>query len=170
MVVTFATDDGRPATGLVLTTNLTSLPAGWSSAAGAFSCSGINGGTGCQLSLTYTPPAADSGTLTLAYSYNNDAGQAKTGTVDIPYKATTNDTVMATSGPSALTVLTGTTTPVNVTFVTDDGNPASDLTVTSGLTPLPSGWSGAPATLHRRQPAAPAAPALLRSQTEAVAL
>jgi hypothetical protein len=93
--------------------------------------------------LTYTPGGADSGTLALAYQYVNDAGQARTGTANIPYRATTNNNVAVTTSPTTLAVLTGTTTPVNVTFVTDDGNPASDLTVTSGLTPLPAGWSSA---------------------------
>jgi hypothetical protein len=147
VAVTFATDDGRPATALALTTSLTSLPGGWTSSDSAFTCSGVNGGTTCQLPLTYTPTGADSGTLALAYQYVNDAGQTKTGTVDIPYRATTNNTVAATSSPTTLAVLIGTTTPVSVTFVTDDGNPASDLTVTSGLTPLPTGWSGTAATL-----------------------
>jgi len=76
----------------------------------------------------------------------NDAGQARTGTVNIPYRATTNNKVDATSSPTTLSVATGTTTPVTVTLVTDDGNPASDLTITSGLTPLPAGWSSGAST------------------------
>jgi len=139
--VTFATDDGRPATALQMTTDLTTLPGGWMSARASLTCSGINGGTSCQLPLTYMPTGADSGTLALAYTYVNDAGQSKTGTVNIPYRATTNNNVAATSSPTSLMVLTGSTTPVTITFVTDDGNPATDLTVTSGLSPLPSGWS-----------------------------
>lgn len=142
VTVTFATDDGRPATALELTTSLTALPGGWLSSLGSLTCSGVNGGTTCQLPLTYTPAGADSGTLALAYEYVNDAGQAKTGTVNIPYRATTNNSVDATSSPTTLSVTTGTTTPVAITFVTDDGNPASDLTITSGLSPLPPGWSG----------------------------
>jgi len=141
VTVTFATDDGRPATALELTTSLTSLPGGWLSSLGSFNCSGINGGTTCQLPLTYTPTGAESGTLALAYQYVNDAGQAKTGTVNIPYRAMTNNNVDATSSPTTLSVATGTTTPVTITFVTDDGNPASDLMSTSGLSPLPPGWS-----------------------------
>jgi hypothetical protein len=141
VAVTFATDDERPATALEVTTSLTSLPGGWGSTATTFGCSGINGGATCQLPLTYTPTGADSGTLALAYNYINDAGQAKAGTVNIPYRATTNNNVAATSSPTTLAVFTGTTTPVSVTFVTDDGNPASNLTVTSGLTPMPAGWS-----------------------------
>jgi hypothetical protein len=147
VAVTFTTDDGRPATALQLTTSLASLPIGWTSTQSSFACSGVNGDTSCQLPLTYTPVAAESGTLTLAYQYNNDAGQAKTGTVDIPYKATTDNNVVGTLNPTAVTVLAGSTTAVSVAFVTDDGNPASDLTITSGLAPLPNGWSGAPATL-----------------------
>jgi len=143
VAVTFTTDDGRPATALEVTTNLASLPAGWTSGASPFTCSGINGGTAeCVLPLTFTPTAAANGSLMLAYKYNNDAGEAKTGTVSIPYVATTNNTVDATASQNALNVLTGTTTPIIVTFVTDDGNPASALTVTSGLNPLPAGWSG----------------------------
>lgn len=141
VTVTFATDDGRPATALELVTSLGSLPAGWLSSLPSLSCSGVNGGTACQLPLTYTPAVAGSGTLALAYRYINDAGQARTGTVDIPYRATTNNTVAATSSPATLAVTVGTATPVTVTLVTDDGNPASGLTITSGLTPLPAGWS-----------------------------
>lgn len=146
VMVTFATDDGRPATALELTTSLASLPGGWLSSLGALTCSGINGGTTCQLPLTYTPTHADSGTLALAYDYVNDAGQARTGTVNIPYRATTNNTVEGTSSPTTLSVVTGTTTPVTVTLVTDDGNPASHLMITSGLTPLPAGWSSSVST------------------------
>ena len=142
VAVTFTTDDGRPATALEVTTNLASLPAGWTSSASSFTCSGVNGGTtGCVLPLTFTPTATVNGSLTIAYEYNNDAGEAKTGTVNIPYVATTNNTVDATASPNSLSVLTGTTTPITVTFVTDDGNPASALTVTSGLSPLPAGWT-----------------------------
>ncbi len=146
VAVTFATDDARPATALELTASLASLPGGWSSSDTTFTCSGINGDASCQLPLTYTPTGADSGTLALAYKYVNDAGQAKTGTVNIPYRATTDNNVAATSSPTTLAVLTGTSTPVSITFVTDDGNPASDLTVTSGLAPLPAGWNGGAST------------------------
>jgi hypothetical protein len=36
----------------------------------------------------------------------------------------------------------GTSNLVTVTFTTDDGNPATALNVTAGLSPLPAGWSG----------------------------
>jgi len=146
VTVTFTTDDGRPATALELTTSLTSLPVGWLSSLTSLTCSGVNGGSSCQLPLTYTPTGADSGTLALAYQYVNDAGQAKTGTINIPYRATTNNNVDATSSPMTLAVTSGTTTPATITFVTDDGNPASGLTITSGLAPLPPGWSSSAST------------------------
>ena len=40
VTVAFSTDDGRAATALQLTSDLSALPAGWSSAAGSFGCSG----------------------------------------------------------------------------------------------------------------------------------
>jgi hypothetical protein len=95
----------------------------------------------CQLALTYAPTAADSGTLSLGYSYKNNAGQSKTGTVNIAYRATTNDNVVGTPNPSTLGVRTGGSTNVTVTFTTDDGNPASGLALTSALGSLPAGWS-----------------------------
>jgi hypothetical protein len=148
--VTFVTDDGRPATALDVTTNLASLPDGWSSSSSSFTCSGINGGTGCVLPLTFAPQGAANGTLMLAYSYNNDAGEAKTGTVSIPYKATTDNTVTGTANPSSLSVSVsaGTTTSVTVTFITSDGNPASDLGITAAtLSSLPAGWSAGSSSL-----------------------
>jgi hypothetical protein len=144
--VTFTTDDARPATALQLTSNLSALPAGWSSAASSFSCSGFGSGSACQLSLMYTPTAAAAGTLALNYAYNNNAGKAKTGTINIAYRATTNDNIVGTPNPISLAVAAGTSTTVTVAFTTDDGNPASALSVTSDLTALPSGWTGGSTT------------------------
>jgi hypothetical protein len=139
--VTFTTDDGRPATALQVTSSLTALPAGWSSTATSFSCSGLSTGNACQLNLIYAPSAAGSGTLILSYSYENNAGESKTGSVNIAYRATTNDNIVNTPSSSSLAVTVGSTTPVNVTFTTDDGNPASGLSLTSSLGTLPSGWT-----------------------------
>jgi hypothetical protein len=141
VAVTFTTNDGRPATALVLTSNLGALPAGWSSTDTSFACSGVNTGAGCQLPLTYAPTAGGSGTLLLNYSYQNNADEMKTGTVSIAYQATTHNNIVGTPSPSALAVNLGSTTPVTVTFTTDDGNPASSLLLTSDLTMLPAGWS-----------------------------
>ena len=147
VAVTFATDDGRPATALTVTTNLASLPDGWGSSSSPFTCSGVNGGTSCVLPLAFAPQAAANGTLMLSYSYDNDAGEPKTGTVSIPYKATADNTVNGTANPAALNVTTGTSTPVTVTFVTSDGNPASAFSIaTASLSPLPAGWSSGSST------------------------
>jgi hypothetical protein len=144
--LTFTTDDGRPATALQVTSSLGTLPAGWSSTASSFSCSGFSSGSACQFSLTYTPTAAAAGTLALSYAYKNNAGKAKTGTVNIAYRATTNDNIVGTPNPTSLAVATGSSTPVTVAFTTDDGNPASALSVTSDLTTLPSGWTSGSTT------------------------
>jgi hypothetical protein len=139
--VTFTTDDGRPATDLQLTSSLTALPAGWRSASPTFSCNGFSSGNGCQLALTYAPTVAGNGTLTLNYTYMNNAGESKTGSVGVAYTATTNNNIVNMETPPSLAVFTNSSTPVTVTFTTDDGNPATGLSITSGLSALPAGWS-----------------------------
>ena len=139
--VTFTTDDGQPATALRLTSSLSALPVGWSSTDTSFMCSSLSSGNGCQLPLTYMPTGAGNGTLTLSYAYLNDAGTAKTGSLNIAYRATTNDNIVGTPSPNPVVVTTGSSTAVNVTFTTDDGNLANNLSVTSGLAALPIGWS-----------------------------
>jgi hypothetical protein len=146
VVVTFTTDDGRPATALQLTGSLSALPAGWSSTDASFSCSGFGSGSICQLPLTYMPTAAAAGTLMLNYTYNNNAGKAKTGTVNIAYRATTNDNIVGTPNPISLAVAANSSTPVTIAFTTDDGNLASALSVTSDLATLPSGWTSGSST------------------------
>ena len=141
VLVTFTTDDGRPATALQLTSSLTALPAGWSSASPTFSCNGFGSGNGCQLALTYAPAVAGNGTLTLNYTYMNNAGESKTGSVSVAYTATTNNNIVNEANPPSLAVFTNSSTPVTVTFTTDDGNPATGLSITSGLSALPAGWS-----------------------------
>jgi hypothetical protein len=141
--VTFTTDDGRAATALQLTSDLSALPAGWTSAVGSFGCSGIDAVTLCALPLTYAPPAAGSGSLSLAYSYKNNAGESKTGTVNIAYRATTDDNILASPSSNSLAVITGSSNPVTVTFTTDDGYDASVLSITTALDSLPAGWSAA---------------------------
>ena len=83
--ITFTTDDGQPATGFAITTDLASLPSGWNRSAGGFSCASVSSGSGCQLGLTYAPAAAASGTLNLTYNYTDDAGAAQSSSIDIPY-------------------------------------------------------------------------------------
>jgi hypothetical protein len=143
--VTFTTDDGKSATNLSITSGLSTLPAGWSGPA-TFTCASVSTGNGCMLNLTYAPTAADSGTVTLNYSYTNDAGAMKTGTTMVSYAATSADNVVATPLPAGqIAVITGGTSAVGITFATDDGQTATNLSITSGLASLPAGWSG-PAT------------------------
>ncbi len=140
--VTFTTDDSRLATALQI--SAAALPAGWSSAANSFACSTVSTGNACQLMLLFAPTALDSGTLTLNYSYLNNAGEAKMGTVGIPYWTTSDDNVVGTSGPTSLAVATGSSNTVTVTFTTDDGNLAGALT--ANLSTLPPDWSTASGT------------------------
>jgi len=95
------------------------------------------------LTLTYTPTADASGTLSIGFAYTDNAGAAKTGTVSIPYAATEHDNVLSTTSPAGQVtdVIGNAPRPVTVTFTTDDGNPAHALSITSGLSSLPLGWS-----------------------------
>jgi hypothetical protein len=126
---------------LQLTSSLAALPAGWSSTPNSFACSSLSSGTACQLTLMYAPAAVDNGTLTLNFSYLNNAGEAKNGSVVIPYRTTSNDSIVAASNPLSLAVLTGSSNAVMVTFTTDDGNLASGLS--ADLTALAPDWSSA---------------------------
>jgi hypothetical protein len=140
--IAFTTDDNRLATALQLTTNLAALPAGWSYAPGSFGCSVLGSGSTCQLDLSYAPTGVDNGTLNLNFSYLNNADVAKTGSVAIAYRTTTNDNVLAAANPASLNVVTGSGShPVNVTFTTDDGNVATGLS--ADLSTLPLAWSTA---------------------------
>jgi hypothetical protein len=140
--ITFTSDNGNPATGMTLTTDLASLPAGWSSSSNSFACARVTTGAACQLALTYAPVGFGSGLLTLGYSYTDSAGRTQNGSVTIPYAATVHDNVSGSPNPTSLKVFTGSTTAVSVTFDTDDGNPASALVLTTDLSTLPAGWSG----------------------------
>ena len=144
VTLTFTTDDGQPASHLSVTSGLNPLPAGWSSAAQSFSCATVSTGNACQLSLAYAPTAVGSGVITVGFSYTDDAGEAKTGSANISYSATADDNVVYTQSPSGQVNATvnGGGTAVTVTFMTDDGQPATDLTLTNGLGSLPAGWSG----------------------------
>jgi hypothetical protein len=142
--IAFTTDDNRLATALQLTSNLAALPAGWSSTAGSFTCSVLGTGSACQLMLNYAPTGVDNGTLMLNYAYVNNADEAKTGSVAIDYRTTTNDNVVAAVNPVSLSVVTGSTSNLVVVFTTDDGNVASSLS--AALTALPADWSSASST------------------------
>ncbi len=143
VTINFVTDDGTTATGLQIFSDLTTLPTGWSSTLTRFSCPSINTGSGCQLHLTYAPTTLTSGTVVLNFAYADSSGAFKTGVFNLPYAATTNDSVTASASPSGqinATVARG-NQPVIITFITDDGRPATDLQITTNLTALPVGWS-----------------------------
>ena len=143
--VAFTTDDSRLATALQVTSNLAALPPGWTNTAGSFACSVLGSGSTCRLMLNYAPTGVDNGTLTLNYAYVNNADEAKTGSVAIDYRTTTNDNVVAAVNPPSLSAVTGSgSNPVMVTFTTDDGNVASSLS--ADLTVLPADWSSASST------------------------
>jgi hypothetical protein len=144
VAIDFNTDNGGSASGLVLTSNLSALPAGWHSGATSFSCGTVSTGNGCRLALTYAPTALGSGMLALTYAYDDDAGNQQTGSLNVPYAATTNDNVVATASPSGqINAVVGQGPQnVGVVFTTDDTRLATALQVTSDLTMLPAGWSG----------------------------
>ena len=72
-----------------ITAGLAALPAGWSSPTGtAFSCASISVGSGCQLTLSYSPSLPDAGSFTLVYTYTNDSGVVKSGFITLSYTAT----------------------------------------------------------------------------------
>ena len=62
--------------------------AGWGEA-GPSTCATVNGSaSSCQLTLTYTETApTGSATLPLGFSYTNNAGQSRSGTLNIQYSA-----------------------------------------------------------------------------------
>ena len=143
--VTFTTSDGKTATNFSITSGLSTLPAGWTGPT-SLACASVSTGNGCMANLTFTPTAASTGAVTFNYSYVNNAGTSKTGTATVSYSSTSNDNVVATPSPAGpIAVVTGGHSTVGITFTTDDGAMATGLSITSGLSTLPPGWSG-PAT------------------------
>jgi hypothetical protein len=141
LTVTFTTDDGRGATNLQITNDMTTLPTGWATSDPGFGCFGLGKEFVCQMSLSYAPTAASAGTLPVNYAYINDAGEYKTGSLDLAYRATTHDNVVGIATPATVSVATGAGATVAVVFSTDDRNPATSLAITAGLASLPAGWS-----------------------------
>jgi hypothetical protein len=139
--LSFNSSDTDAISNLSVTSDRLALPAGWSGPY-VFHCATVSSGSGCVLTLTYAPTAAASGTLSIAYSYVNSAGVPRTGTTSIPYASTVHDTVSATAAPTGqITAAVGASQAVGLTFTTDDGQPATSLTLTSSLSELPAGWS-----------------------------
>lgn len=140
VTATFATDDGNPAAGLAVTSAASALPPGWSAPTFS-SCATVSAGSACQLSWVYAPTAPGNGTITIDYSFNDDSGNPKTSSFNIPYAATANDNVVATVSPSSVSTTSGSPAAVTSTFTTDDGFVATNLSM--DLSSLPSGWTAA---------------------------
>ena len=80
------------------------------------------------MSLAYGPTTTDSGTVSLGYQYNSDAGNAKSGTVNISYAATSPHLYIA-----------------NLFSVLDECTLGSNGSLSSCAATPASGGSGAPA-------------------------
>jgi hypothetical protein len=143
--VTLTSNDGRTITGFAISNAVGQvLPTGWSAPA-SFGCQSLSTGSGCVLNLTFTPTMYEVGqTLTLHYVYVDNALEpVTTDSLTLAFQATTNDNVtplLAPSGQINATVFAGSQT-VTATFTTDDGHPASALTVSSDANSLPAGWT-----------------------------
>jgi hypothetical protein len=142
--ITFTSSDGRTITGLALSSaSGVTLPAGWSGPT-TFGCAALSTGSGCVLNLTFAPTLYETPqSLTLDYVYvDNSTEPQVNGSVTLAYQATTNDNVVASPsvvGQVNATVNSGSQT-MTATFTTDDGHPASALSVTSDPSMLPAGW------------------------------
>jgi hypothetical protein len=108
----------------------------------------VSTGNGCQLTLDCTPTVVDSGTLSLAFTYADNSGATKNGTVAVSYVSSSDNNIVGTVAPSGqITALVGATQAATVTFTTEDGASASTFSVTSLLSALPSGWNSAAPSL-----------------------
>jgi hypothetical protein len=144
VIVNFSANDGNPVTELELTTSLKTLPMGWSSPLDSFACETVSVGDSCQLPLLYQPQAGGGGTLRLEYSFRDNAGAQKSGSLDVPYAATTHNNAVPTVSPSntVSAVVGGGRQTIGIYFTTDDGNAATNLRLTTPLQSLPAGWNG----------------------------
>lgn len=141
--VTFNSSDGKTVTAFALSL-AAALPAGWTAPANGFACPMVSTGSGCVLNLTYQPTAYTTPqTITLNYVFVDNAGENVTvAASNFQYQATTNDNVIATPAPAGqINATIGSAQTVTVTYATDDGHPAANLSVTSPAT-LPIGWVG----------------------------
>jgi hypothetical protein len=131
--VTFKSGDGTAASNLALVTDPGSLPSGWSLQGSALPCATVTGAGSCQLQLAYAPTAAvASGTLTLEFSYTDDSGAARTGSVAIAYSAVLPAALTAAATPdNASATFIGSTAAVSVAFSATGGT-ATNLQITSG--------------------------------------
>lgn len=88
VAITFRSSDGAAASDLAITSGLSALPAGWSSARADFACASVDEDAECQLALDYAPTAeTPPSQLAFAYAYKDAGGVARTGTVAIAYES-----------------------------------------------------------------------------------
>ncbi|MEZ5727068.1 MAG: hypothetical protein R3E48_03065 [Burkholderiaceae bacterium] len=101
---TFVSDLEKSATRLSITTTLAELPAGWSMQFDANACQSVPT-DGCELSLRYAPTGAASGSLTIGFAYTDSEGDARTGSLVVPYTASLPPLAYLTRGESAGTAM-----------------------------------------------------------------
>lgn len=141
IAVIFRAPQGMAARQLAITTGMSPLPAGWSSASSSFACDTVSANDDCRLNLRYSPILAGvSGNLNLGFRYIDANGVQQHGSADIPYGTTAPNAVTAAVAPAGpLQVGVGTSTSVVFTFRSNDGVPATALSADVGA--LPAGWS-----------------------------
>ena len=139
----FRTSDGGSASSLVLGLPAGGLPAGWSISGDRNGCDQVDGAEQCQLALTYAPVAAEPSTsATFPYSYRDNKGNARTGSVAIAYAALAVNAATATLLPGGpVRGVAGKTSSVVLNFGTNDGSPATALHVENDPASLPEGWT-----------------------------
>jgi hypothetical protein len=139
--VTFTSADNLPLTGFSVYGSLGVLPADWT--APSLTCASVGAGSGCVLTLTYTPTAIETGTLTLDCVYVDNAGLPRTPgpCLTLSYGSTATNNIIASVSPTGEidAAIGGSKQSVTVTFTTDDGNFASGLS--ADLSTLPLGWT-----------------------------
>jgi hypothetical protein len=85
-----------------VTSNLTTLQTGWSSSSTTFTCASVTTGSACQLALSFAPSALNTGTLSLTYGYNDNAGTAQTGSINIPYSTISVHAYVSDTGTNSV--------------------------------------------------------------------
>lgn len=148
-MLSFATNDGSPATDLHVDVLPVTLPAGWASASAALDCANFGAGAPCQLALSYTPAAATpASVLAIDYRYKDSSGMQQTATATVDYSTVAPNTVIASQSPAGLIrASAGTSQQVTLHFAPSDGSAASGLRLTTDAGRLPEGWTVKASTL-----------------------
>lgn len=149
------TDDARPASNLALTiTGYKGIPA-TNLKNETLNCPIVNDSSSiCTKTLSYSPTAAESGSLVIGYSYLNNAHESVTQQQTISYSAVTSSKVkpeVVTPDGAPITMALpveasqGESTSLALHFTTYDGSAATDFKLDTSK--LPTSWaleSGAP--------------------------